>query len=86
MTNDALVSEIKKIQRRNKHVEIEKAWETSNSRKTSIAIITYVFMTVFFYSIDVDKPYINSLVPTFGYLLSTLTLGALKNIWMRKKE
>ncbi len=83
MENQNIISEIEQIKARNSRVELDKAWETSSFRKVSIAIITYLFMTVFFYTIGVDKPYINSLVPTFGYLLSTMTLGVIKNIWIK---
>lgn len=86
MENQNIISEIEQIKARNSRVELDKAWETSNFRKVSIAIITYLFMTVFFYTIAVDKPYINSLVPTFGYLLSTMTLGVIKNIWIKRQS
>lgn len=87
MNNETkILSEIERIKERNKRVELDKAWETSTARKVSIAVITYLFMTIFFYSIDVDKPHINSLVPTFGYLLSTLTIGILKKYWIKTKS
>jgi len=78
--------EIDAIKARNKRVEIDKAWETSLFRKVSITIITYMFMTGLFLVLGVDKPYLNSLVPTFGYLLSTLTLSLLKDIWVKAKK
>ena len=84
MSNTEIISEIEQIKLRNSRVELDKSWETSNFRKISIAVVTYMFMTVFFYTIGVDMPYINSLVPTFGYLLSTLTLGVIKNIWIKR--
>lgn len=79
-------NEIDAIKARNKRVEIDKAWETSLFRKVSITIITYMFMTGLFLVLGVDKPYLNSLVPTFGYLLSTLTLSLLKDIWVKAKK
>ena len=78
--------EIDAIKARNKRVEIDKAWETSLFRKVSITIITYMFTTGLFLVLGVDKPYLNSLVPTFGYLLSTLTLSLLKDIWVKAKK
>lgn len=79
-------NEIDAIKARNKRVEIDKAWETSLFRKVAITIITYMFMTGLFLVLGVDKPYLNSLVPTFGYLLSTLTLSLLKDIWVKSKK
>ncbi len=81
-----LEKEIEAIKLRNQKVEADKSWETSTFRKVSIAVVTYLFMTAFFFMLGVDKPYINSLVPTFGYLLSTLTLGLLKSYWINRKN
>lgn len=84
MNNSEIIKELELIKKRNHKVEIDKAWETSLFRKISVAIITYIFMTVFFYTLGVEKPYLNSLVPTFGYLLSTLTLNLLRDYWIKK--
>ena len=37
-----LEKEIKKIQERNKMVELDKSWETSSTRKICIMILTYI--------------------------------------------
>lgn len=73
-----LEKEIQLIQKRNKKVEAEKAWETSTQRKVLIIGITYVFMVFFMNLIGVDKVFINALVPTFGFFLSTLSVTVLK--------
>jgi len=44
-----LEKEIKEIKKRNKKVEMEKAWETSIFRKVIIAILTYLVIVLFFY-------------------------------------
>ncbi len=73
------------IEERNKRVELEKAWETSLTRTISILIITYVLATVVMYIIDVPKPYINSIIPTLGYLLSVQSLPMIKKVWMQRR-
>jgi len=78
-----LEEEIKDIQIRNQKVEAEKAWEVSIYRKTVITIITYLFMTFLFSLLGVEKPFVNSLIPTFGYLLSTLSISILKKYWIK---
>lgn len=70
------------IEQRNKKVEIDKAWETSWTRKLSIAILTYVIIVIFFYIAQLPKPFINSIVPTIGFLLSTVTLSLFKKFWV----
>ena len=66
--------EIKSIKKRNRKVEADKAWEISWSRKIVIALLTYAVIVIFFYFADLPKPFINSIVPTTGFVLSTLTL------------
>lgn len=73
-----ILAEISELHARNKRVEAEKAWETSWQRKTFILCITYAFMCFFMNMIGVEKVFINALVPTFGFFLSTLSLGFLK--------
>lgn len=79
-----LHAEIKKIQERNKRVEINKAWETSVTRKIAIAVLTYFVICLFFVTIGVEKPFINAIVPVLGFLASTLSFDALKNWWVKK--
>lgn len=81
-----LKSEIEKIKERNIKVEKDKAWETSWIRKIVIALTTYLVMTLFMWSINVEKPYINAIVPTLGYLLSTASLDIIKSWWLKQKE
>jgi hypothetical protein len=74
---------IEDILKRNSRVELDKAWETSLTRRSAIAAITYVIASVFMWRIGVSDPMINALVPTGGYLLSTLTLPFIKNLWIK---
>jgi hypothetical protein len=76
---------LRKIEERNKRVELEKAWETSFARSLSIIVITYILATVVMYLIDVPKPYLNSIIPTLGYFLSIQSLPFIKKYWLSKK-
>lgn len=71
------------IEQRNKKVEIDKAWETSWSRKIIIAVLTYAVIVLFFYVAQLPKPFINSIVPTTGFVLSTLSLPFFKKLWIK---
>lgn len=82
---EQLKQSIKEIQDRNKRVELDKAWETSNTRKVSIAILTYLVMTLFMWSLGTDKPYINAIIPTLGFVLSTFSLSFLRSLWSKSK-
>lgn len=79
-----LEKEVKDIKDRNKRVELDKEWEVSFTRRISIAVLTYLVVVIFFYSANLPKPWINSIVPTAGFVLSTLSLPWIKKMWIRK--
>lgn len=77
-----LEKEIKKIQERNKRVELDKAWETSWTRKICIMILTYTVVIIYSYVIrKYDNIFLSSLVPVIGFTLSTLSLKLVRKIW-----
>jgi hypothetical protein len=74
------------IEERNKKVELDKAWEISLLRKIIIVILTYIVIVIFFFVANLQKPFINSIVPTIGFVLSTLSLSYFKRIWIKNKS
>jgi hypothetical protein len=74
---------IKAIEERNRKVELDKSWETSYSRKVIIAVLTYLTIVLFFIFAELPKPFINSIVPAAGFVLSTLSLPFFKKIWIK---
>jgi hypothetical protein len=78
------MSTIETIEERNRRVELDKAWETSKTRRALIAVITYGIATLFMWRIGIPDPFINALVPTGGYLLSTLSLHFIKTKWIQQ--
>ena len=80
---NSIEQRIETIELRNTKVELDKAWETSWSRKLVIAVLTYAVIVIFFYFADLPKPFVNSIVPTLGFVLSTLTLTWFKKLWIK---
>lgn len=81
-----LEEEIVKIKERNKKVELDKAWETSWTRKICIMILTYIVVIIYSYVIkEFDNIFLSSLVPVIGFTLSTLSLRLVRNIWGKSK-
>jgi hypothetical protein len=78
--------ELEAIRLRNSKVEADKAWETSYFRKISIAIVTYIIAAVVMYFIGVADYLLNALIPTLGYILSTLSLPFIKNWWIKNRH
>lgn len=75
--------DIEQIKERNKRVEANKAWETSKTRRIIIALMTYIVIVIFLWSIYVPNPWFNAIVPTIGFILSTLTLPFFKRVWLK---
>jgi hypothetical protein len=78
-----LQDQIKKLNARNARVEADKAWEMSATRKVIIAVLTYFVVVIFFYSAGLPEPWVNSIVPAMGFLLSTLSLPLFKRMWLK---
>lgn len=77
-----LEERIKKIEERNKKVELDKTWETSWTRKIFIMILTYTVVIIYSYLIrKYDNILLSSLVPVIGFTLSTLSLKLIRKIW-----
>lgn len=83
---EKLEKEIALIKERNKGVEADKAWETSACRRMLIAIFTYLSIDIYMWAIHIDRPWLNAIVPTIGFTLSTLTLPYFKTIWLSKRS
>ncbi len=81
-----LEARIQKLEERNRRVELDKAWETSWTRKIAIAVLTYAVVACYLNFVVKIDPWINAIVPTLGFLLSTLTMRYLKVWWTRRKR
>ena len=76
-----LEQRVKNIEKRNNSVEINKAWETSLTRKLLIILFTYFTIAAYLKFIVGIDPWINAIVPAVGFLLSTLTFPFFKQLW-----
>ena len=76
---------IRQIEERNKRVELDKAWERSLTRVTTISIITYIVAVIVLYTIEASNPFLGAFVPVLGFILSTQSLPFIKKIWMQNK-
>jgi hypothetical protein len=74
------------LELRNKRVDLDKKWEVSFERKLTILFLTYVVMGLFLTFIGNQNPWVNAIVPSIGFLLSTLTLGYFKRMWLAQRK
>lgn len=83
MVEQSLEERVSRIELRNKKVEVDKAWETSYARRVLIMFFTYFAIALYLKFIVGIEPWINAIVPTIGFGLSTLTLPYFKNLWQK---
>ena len=81
---EELEKRIKKIEERNKKVELDKAWEGSKTRKILIVLMTYVFAVLYLKIADNTNPYFGAVVPCVGFYLSTQSIDVIKKKWIEK--
>lgn len=74
-------NQIQKIIERNNRVELDKKWETSLVRRILIAVTTWILAVLFLTLIDAENAMLAALVPTGGYVLSTLSVSPVRKIW-----
>lgn len=75
-------SEIRQIKERNRKVELDKAWETSLTRKLVILIVTYIVVAITLSILDLPHPLTSAIIPAIAFLLSTLTIPLFKGWWI----
>ena len=78
-----LLQRIEIIEKRNREVELNKSWEGSWARKILIALFTYLSIALYFQYILEINPWLNAIVPTVGFILSTMTLSFFKELWIK---
>ena len=85
MEANELEQEVEKIKERNYKVEKDKKWETSWTRRLCIAILTYIVVVAYSFLISkATNIFLSSIVPVIGFMLSTLSLKAVRKIWEKK--
>lgn len=80
---DELEKRVVKIENRNRKVEQDKAWETSYSRRILLVAFTYLTISLYMKYVLHIEPWLNAIIPTLGFFLSTLTLPIFKVLWKK---
>jgi hypothetical protein len=78
-----LEEEVEIIKARNKRVEGDKAWETSNFRVILISVIIYVLAVRVLHFMGTKDYLVNALFPSIGYFISDQTLPFIKKWWIK---
>lgn len=78
---DKLEKRIVDIENRNQRVEQDKVWETSYTRRVLLIFFTYMTIALYMKFILNIEPWLNAIIPSLGFFLSTLTLPFFKKLW-----
>jgi hypothetical protein len=81
---ETIEERLQKIEARNEKVEADKAWERSWARRILLALFTYLAIGLYLGAIRIPKPWLNAIVPTVGFMISTLTMPFFKKWWLKK--
>ncbi len=82
MNEQQIIERLARIEARNKNVELDKAWETSWTRRLLLTLFTYLALGIYMWAIDIERPFLNSIVPALGFMISTFTMPWLKRKWI----
>lgn len=82
MDEQTLESRVTQLESRNQRVELDKAWETSWTRRLLLTLFTYFALGLYLWAIGIDRPFLNSIVPAVGFMISTFTMPWLKCKWI----
>ncbi len=77
---------LERIESRNRRVELDKAWESSWARRIVLTIVTYGILGLYMWAIEISRPWLNSIVPALGFLISTFSVDWLKRQWMKRRQ
>ncbi|MFH1221893.1 MAG: hypothetical protein V1492_02295 [Candidatus Micrarchaeota archaeon] len=83
-TLEQLEKEIAIIKQRNERVEADKSWETSYTRRGLLMIFTYLAIGFYLQAVAIPQPWLNAIVPSVAFMLSTLTIPFFKKVWLNQ--
>jgi hypothetical protein len=79
----ALEEALERVNERNQRVESDKAWEGSKTRIALICAITYVVASGVIYTLGSPRWFLDAIVPTLGFFLSSQSIPLAKKYWTR---
>jgi len=55
-------------------------------RRFLLILFTYLSIGIYMHAVGIDNPWLNAVIPSLGFLLSTLTLPFFKELWIKKRQ
>ena len=83
---ETIEQRVQQIENRNRSVQADKAWETSWTRRALLAAFTYLAIGAYLWAIQIERPWINAIVPAVAFMISTLTMPMFKKMWLKFRK
>jgi len=80
-----IADRVSSMDHRNQIKDFNKEFEGSLARIIIIMGLTYAVLSVYMLLVNIDRPWINAIVPTFGFQLSTLSLPSIKAYYVEHR-
>ncbi len=80
---ETIEQKIQKIEERNRRVEDDKAWEISLTRRILLSLFTYLAIGTYLWVIEIERPWLNAIVPAVAFMISMLTMQFFKKLWLK---
>lgn len=74
------------IEKRNRRVELDKAWEISLTRRILVTIATFVVIGLYLSWLGVNQPWLNAIVPVLAFIISTFVVQRAKITWINNHK
>lgn len=81
-----LETRVNNIEERNSAVALDKGWETSWTRRLILSIFTYLTIGIYLTAINIPNSWLNAIVPTVAFMISTLAMPWFKKIWIKRQK
>jgi hypothetical protein len=79
-----LEARVAAIEKRNHRVERHKTFEHSWTRRIFVSIMTYFFAAGILSAIGNSTPWESAFVPVAGFILSTISLASIEQVWKQR--
>ena len=83
---ETLEQRVQKIEERNANVEKDKSWETSATRRFLLIVFTYLSVGFYFKYVEIERPWLNAIVPAVAFMISTLSMPFFKKLWLKMRK
>lgn len=81
-----LEHELEFTRNQKRELQLHLAWDRSWTKIVLLTVVTYIVIAFVFYCIGSKKYFVNAIIPSVAYFISTRSLSFVKKIWLQKHK